>query len=307
MRPFTRLLALACLSGLSIGPALAADGSAPATRPAAPAALPTADDIQALADAGRHRDVIKAVSRVVTLRGDEATRYDRPRMLMLKADAHLALKERQPALVTLELARKEANERADVRAEAKAMAMAALIRKSADGKYVPRTGDDHTGIEIADPETRREAVRALYRDERAAFGQAVAEAKTELDLPSITELTDQFLIVQALELAVTGKHEEGDEAANKLAHWINQLLDHSLDGFSKNLKRINAQTKGKRDLSTADAKLLANIRSTCDELPRTLERVNRAIARPNMLNVQERSARAAGLRDRAKALLERED
>jgi hypothetical protein len=305
MHPAIRWFGVALLLGLPLGLSARGADSTPSSRPAN--AVASAEEIRAMAKADQHREVVKAVSRVLALRGEEASRYDRHKMLLLKAESHLALNERQPALATLEMARKEADQRSDFSAEAEAMGYAKLIRESKEGVYTPRTGEDHTGITISDRKGRDRAMRALFEDEHAALKQALVEAKTELDLPALGELSDQFLAVQFLERATTGKSDQSEEAANKVARWVANLVDHSLDGFGKQIKRINGSTKGKRDLSAADARVLQNIRSTCDELPGTLERVNKAVARPVILGLQERAARAAKIRDRAKWLMERED
>src|SRR5688572_29729941 len=69
--------------------------------PAAAAPLPTMAEIQELRDRKRHPEVLKAVYRVLALRGDAAEKaageYNRYTLLVIKAETHLRLGAPRPA------------------------------------------------------------------------------------------------------------------------------------------------------------------------------------------------------------------
>ena len=67
---------------------------------AAPSDLPTTEQIQALFDAGNYNNCLKALSRVLPLKGKAAEPYDRLKLLQLKADVHFRLKQQAPAIAT---------------------------------------------------------------------------------------------------------------------------------------------------------------------------------------------------------------
>src|SRR5688500_5916020 len=90
---------------------------------------------------------------------DSPERYD---LLMLRGECLLRLKQRAPAAEAFEKASAVTKGRGDLPRTANATALAALVRASPDLKYTPKTRSGGSAIDVADPETRKEAMAALF-------------------------------------------------------------------------------------------------------------------------------------------------
>src|SRR5207248_1905113 len=108
-----------------------------------------------LANAGQYQDALKALLRILELKGPAAAGYDRHEMLMLKAECQLQIKQSSAALDTLELARKEAAAAANEGHVMEASALAMLVRLSPGGNYTPQTGTIRKPIPIHDRTLRK--------------------------------------------------------------------------------------------------------------------------------------------------------
>src|SRR3954454_22928555 len=59
--------------------------------------LPTMQQIQALYDAANYNDLLKALAKVLPIKGKAAESYDRQKLLQLKLETHMKLKQQAPA------------------------------------------------------------------------------------------------------------------------------------------------------------------------------------------------------------------
>src|SRR5687768_7740501 len=151
-----------------------ADASAPA--------LPSMDEIRRLYEARRDPEVLKALSRVINLRGDAAKDYDRHQLWLIKGETHLRMKAAKPALLAF---REAAAAAPDDRTRAEAEATALLVKRAKNLVFTPSTkpkagagnvGGVGGGIDVLDPEQRRAGFHALFVDELAAAGPKVKAA-----------------------------------------------------------------------------------------------------------------------------------
>src|SRR5882724_3533710 len=110
-------------------------GFAWAVRAAGPEAPPSEAQLQQMFKDGDFQGVALKATRVLQIKGEAAKGYNRPKVLMLKGEAQLRLKQVSQALDAFAAAAKEAS---DPKEAATATATEMLVRKSPGLKYTVR-------------------------------------------------------------------------------------------------------------------------------------------------------------------------
>lgn len=199
----------------------------------------SADEVKKLANAGQYQDALKALVKILTLKGEKAAGYDRHEMLMLKAECQLQLKMSSAALDTLELARKEA---ATALAEDQAMqsqALAMLIKASPGGTYTPQTGTIRKPIPIADKTLRKGAYDSMLGDQLAQINVKVKQAKAANKLPPVAEAAKQVVAIRPVEKASAGDNKATDELLADLSKLAMKMVSAAVDDLATEIKKIS--------------------------------------------------------------------
>jgi hypothetical protein len=234
-------------------PAGPASASLPpaATAPATPAmpggggggtasgGLPTAAEIAKQVDDGQYRDALKSLQRVLDLKGTGAAAYDRAEMLLLRAECQLQIRESQAALATLDLAAKEARGGKDKASNAdllgKALALTALVNKSTNLQYTPKT---HTGplppkpLNILDRAARPEAYKALLEDILPDAKTKVRAMQTTTTLQPVLDTAKMIAALRTIETVANGAEDESKLLASQLTTRATILLGNSVADMS---------------------------------------------------------------------------
>src|SRR5689334_16922109 len=149
-----------------------------ADTPAEP--IPTYDELEQLFKDQQYQPLLQKLSRVLVLKGDAARRYDRIKLLMLKGDTHLELKENSLAMAAYQSAVKAIDEQTDKRVAATARATELLVKRSRAFNFTPRTapaGQIPQPISILDVAQRPACFAAMFEDGKADVNAKIRSGK----------------------------------------------------------------------------------------------------------------------------------
>lgn len=253
------LIALSFASAATVAaPRSAAPGAArqpstrPPTRPAASTSSAqsaataeragTMEDIRKLFDEGKYPEVLRAIGRVLPLKGRAAEGFDRYELLALKAETHLRMGSAPNAATTWGQAAEAADEQKDAQKAAVARATQMLLKRAKGTDYVPRVAargaKKPDPIDILDPEKRKDALKAMYADDKAAADPKIKAGLRARTLPPIAEATEAAHSLSLLETAVNGSDTETKESLTKLGERGKELLNKELDRITAKVDQI---------------------------------------------------------------------
>jgi hypothetical protein len=211
----------------------------PPAAPSDPNALLSQAQIQALFDAGNYTETLKALARVLPLKGKAGAEYDRYKLLLLKAETHAKLKMQAPAIQALNDA---ASETDDEPARQNARALAQLIKRSKGFLFTPKPpkkgGKPPAPIDVTDPIARKLALRAMLDEELARVAPKVKAALEESSLPPIASAIEAAAAVRELEVGVTGSDENSKAMVADLGVRGRELVTKALEKMSKRVDEI---------------------------------------------------------------------
>ena len=234
-----RLLFPLFLSGLCCGWALPAELPPPAT----------ASIRQEYADA-KYREVIRDVAKLTASKDWQVKKTDSYALWMLKANAHLQLKESALAASIYESAARNAPDKASA---ALARSNAYLIKHSVGLHYIPKATfnsqvdggkpDDHPTIDIVDPEKRKEALLALWQDQKNSIDPLLAPA-LDADKSTVKIILEAIPVITRLrdfDLAAHGSDEETKKSADPMAEHAKALLTEMIDPIAARADAISSK------------------------------------------------------------------
>ncbi len=307
----TLLFPLFALAGVTTTP-ITDPGDAPAaTTPAAPSGsstvvmpstqnLPTPADAKALLDARHYPEALRVAARLLALKGNAVT-FDRPEMLILKAECDLQIHQPAPALLTLDEAQKEAHAGNFDKTEMKAMAFTDLIKKSPRTLYVPQNGEDRTPISILDRDKRRTAYNCLFTDSLAILQTRLHSVIAAETLAPMLDLARELLICRADEYMGTDGTAATTAVAKDLAAAMSRLITTALVQLDGRVTRISQSashlvidtlsngTVGSQSsyhragLTSANITDLNDITQTCEKLRSLLTDFNKIFGTADVL------------------------
>jgi hypothetical protein len=266
--------------------------------PAADTPIGPTSSFQAL-EAGvankQYRDVLLAISRILSLPESQKPTFDRYPYLMLRAECALQLKNASLAETTLEAALK-ATPGKDEKAIAQATDL--LIKHSTGFKYLPQHTTDKDlkrGVDILDKTSRQLAFAAMLDDQMAAVALQVKQAMASKSLVVIVNAATVIAPLPALEFAATGKRDRTAAAYAELGKHAQELMDGALTSMADSTTRISADadrivtvnvnlpggqqmTKNARQgLANGDRQILSSTVSTCNQLVPAAEKLQQAL------------------------------
>jgi len=202
--------------------------------------LPTMQQIQSLYDAANYNDLLKALAKVLPLKGKAAEPYDRQKLLQIKLETHMKLKQQAPAVATL-------NEMADATddepAKQSARATIQLIKRSKLFIYTPKppkkTAKAPAPLDITDPIARKAALQAMLDEDMAKVVPKVKAAMGQSALPPIAAALEGAKGVRDLEVGVTGSDANSKSMVADLGAHGRDLITKTVEKMSRRVDEIS--------------------------------------------------------------------
>ena len=222
----------------------AADALAGKSDAAAKDALPTWTEMRESFEAGDYPRTLQQVARALAVKRDAARDYDRYELLILKAEAHLRLKNTAAAAAAFDEAAKSATH---ARGAAVGTVSAELVRRSRNLQYTPPAQKKEKGaaaagpaepIDITDADGRARAFTAMLED---AKGKVVAEVKAARAAATLPPIVDALAMLRDLRLLELAAEDEGGAAAEMaagLAERARALVERPVQQMAEQVAKI---------------------------------------------------------------------
>ena len=216
---------------------------------AAAEALPTSEEIHKTYQDGKYQETLKDIAHVLSIHGQTAKQYDHYDLLIMKAESLMHIKSSAGAAQAFAEAAKLAP---DHNAKAVDEATDLLIRKSTGMIYHPREDqkpgkkliddasktESSAGIEIIEPDKRKEAMNLLYDNETSAIGPKVKEAMEGKSLAPILTVVKGCTELHVLELAAKGTEDDTKDLVSKLAEHARNLMKEAIQTMDDDVDSI---------------------------------------------------------------------
>jgi hypothetical protein len=211
----------------------------------AAAPVPTIDEIQQDYDAQQYQSVIRKAAALMQPNASLPAGFDKARLLSLKAESHLRLKQSLPASDAFAAAAKESS---DEKVAGLYKATAMLVRKSPSGQYQPKPPVTKSSdskpptkpepIGIIEPDSRKRAFAALFDDEANGMAPTIESLKKQTSLPPLMSGIMQIIELRLLELAGTGSDVRSAQMLSSVTSHASDLMSSALDTMSTNVETI---------------------------------------------------------------------
>lgn len=203
-------------------------------------AVGTEAELQQMLKDGQYQPLVLKATRMLQLKGNAANGLDRAKVLMLKGEAQLRLKQGAQAIDSFASAAKEAK---DPKEAALASATEALVRKSAGGKYTvrPKGGGKPEVLDILNDDGRKKAFEALYEQESTLAAPKIKAGESAKVLPAIVEALKTVMRLGAIEQAAFGTDEKTAAAAKNLGTHAQKLLQSAVQDISAEVRQVSAR------------------------------------------------------------------
>jgi hypothetical protein len=202
--------------------------------------VPTTDEIRQMLDDKQYKRVLREVARAMALKGDDAIGYDRGKLLLIRADAQLAMRQELSAAKSYREAA-DAATNADDRSTARAAAL--LIARGDHLVYRPRTGE-RIGRDMDIVTERTPAFAALLADELSSLEPRVSAAKEKKSIAEVLETVKAIEPVADVEFVATGGRTRTDELRGSFVTRMETLLDEALVELDRQADAIEANAMG---------------------------------------------------------------
>jgi hypothetical protein len=280
---------------------------------AAPTTAPSVGEIQQDYDAQHYQDAVKKIGVAFQPHSDPLSKEDRLKLLHLKAESQLHLKQNVAAAESFLAAAKEATDDKQISMD---KATAALARKSPNCLYLPKQAAFKSSlgatakpepIDVVDPGSRKQALMALFSDESKAMSARIEELKKQTTLPPLMTGITQVNELRDVEIAASGTDSSSRQMLSTVAGAAEQLMSGSIKSMSENVRTIsrNANKKAessragssegtmerdKKGLSPADTDALNEVMASCKSILAACDELAKAMP----TNAEEHSAGRRG-------------
>lgn len=264
-----------------------------------PVPPPTMEQIQADFQAQQYQEVIKKVAQALPLSTRAGSNYDRGELFKLKAESHLRLKQWPLAADAFNMAAKEST--GDPAAVLKSTGT--LVRRSNNGVYSPKqpttqpsAGGKPAPIDIVDPNSRKQALNALFNDEAKVQTAKIESTKKATTLPPVMAAIKQMSELRDFEIAGTGADNTCKQLLSTLGSHANTLMGSAMKTMAAKVEQISKQANEarteirdladgtretvtyKRGLTSVDTKALKEVISTCQSIAKACDEFTEALA-----------------------------
>ena len=197
------------------------------TLPACGADQISVGDAQSDFNAGQYRSCLQKISSSLTgstAKPGSSQRYD---ALMLRGECMLQLKRGDLAADAFESAARAVKAEGDLKRVAAAKAVAVLIRESTQLKY--KSAQKSEPVDIVQPSSRSEAMKALLEDRLAALTPEVDKATQGTSLVPMEKLVPALRDLYSVELTVSGETTRTMALFKVLGERARNLIHAELD------------------------------------------------------------------------------
>lgn len=243
-------------------------------------ALPTQEEIHQLFEQKQYPQVLRKIAKALTVKGDAARQYDRHDLARLKAETHLRLKAYGPAEQAWIAAARETR---DEKLADEDLATAALVHRSKAGQYQPVAkvnGRVPDAVSVVEPDARKAALEALFRDELAADAPRIQALRDTKSLDSLSAVTPTVATLRTLEMVATGGRDaQTRQLITPIAKNAQDLMGDMEQGMVRQLNTI-IRRGYHRDVpgtDLIDRKELTEIRAVCAKIAPTARALGEAM------------------------------
>lgn len=222
---------------------------------------------------GDYAKVVLDADRTLTDQGTSLSDEEAYGLIMLKAEALLRQGNAAAAAREFVNAGRAAT---DIQQLAWARASAIVVRRSNTKTFTPRTGDK-TPIDILNPDTRKQAFLALYKDMLPEVNRRQETAMRANTLPALEDAVLPVADATFLEIAATGASKEMGPALKGIGERARKLISEDIIRVQRQvsiLDRIASQYDGwGGSLRGLTSRERDELRTTQAYVDRVLERV----------------------------------
>jgi hypothetical protein len=208
---------------------------------------------QADFNAGQYRSCLQKIAQVLNSKAaapGSPARYD---LLMLRGECMLQLKEADLAASAFTSASTVFKGEGDLKRMAAARAMSVLVKASPRLQY--KGSKDAQPIDIVTPDSRKQAMMALFDDRFATTTSKIEAAMKSNSLVPIHDLFPVMGDLYALELTATGDTARTMPAIRSVGEHARQLITAELDRLRKRVDELD-------DLANAPTLSSGNLNQT---------------------------------------------
>jgi len=200
---------------------------------------------QAKFDAGQYTDALKLISPALTQAKADDNPDEQYKLLMLRGECLLRVKNRTGAADNFDLAMKYAP---NVKDAAVARATAVVVRASPANKYTPK-GKDKTPIDILDAESRKSAMEALRTDMVKNVKPRYDQAMSAQTLTPMMKLLPTLIDIGYLEAAGGGSATETRQDIQAMGTRARELINNELRRLNRQLNAIEIASNTTTDFA----------------------------------------------------------
>lgn len=267
--------------------------------------LPSMEEMRQLLKDGQHQALLQKTMRVLSLKTADAEKFNYCEVWMLKAEAHLALKQQRQAVEACGEAVNEARSREEAY---KAVATELLMSRCKAGRYIPKAGatgpERITGIDIATEDGRKRAFAALFADELAAAARPIAAVQDAQTLAPLLAGIDLVLRLRTVELAATERDDRTRPVLKAMVDRTHHLSSMALRGMAGQIQDISLRAnqpvviRGRgaayqrpRGASRQEEAALNDIMAACEQIPAMVSELTAAL-QPEQVGIEALTAEA---------------
>ena len=162
--------------------------------------LATRQELQQMFDARQYHTTLQQIARILRARGAAAPAHDRDELQLLRGECFIQLGDRVQAIRAFTTAQQSADHQIALTGRANLL----IIQASTNWKYDTGSGT----IDITDPQSRKQAMSALFSKELQKAQPAIRAAQNADSLAPILAIVPKLKDLVALEMTATGKDND---------------------------------------------------------------------------------------------------
>jgi hypothetical protein len=192
--------------------------------------VPTPQELQQMFDAKQYHTCLQQIARVLRVKGDAASAYDPDQLQLLRGECFIRLGDRAQAIRAFTTAQKSANHSMALTARANLL----IVQASPAFKYDAGSGT----IDIAEPQSRKQAMLALFSRELQKADPAIRAAQNAQSLAPIIAVVPKLKDLTALEMTATGEDKQIFPAFAQVGARARDLVGGALQALDSQIATI---------------------------------------------------------------------
>lgn len=272
---------------------------------------PTQAAIRGLTDEGKFAEALRGLTRVLELKGPAAVPYNRPEMLLLRAECLLQTRQPTAAKDALEKAFTESLAAGDSVTAGDCLALSSLFARSPGMIYTPKKGTAPVApkpMGILDRKARPEVYKILFAEMLPETKNKVRAALKVDSMTAVMSVARDTAALRAMEKLAAGPPPDAEESRKMAADLLNHAdtlvanslaqLSYAAGGIAQTANEVQAYTLvqadavtgvrtatnvgRRRGLSANETQSLKSIQGTCAQIISALNELSVEFATPDM-------------------------